>query len=766
MAQILIYGPHADEYSLAKVNRGLAIALAKQIAAEKPDWQVKLSADPSAVSRVANKQDFQNYPDLENIYEDFDPAKQWDIIIYNNFPKDANSLHGLANLNSVQKFAYLAWEESRLPERWVNEFNANLDGVFAASLHTRTVLENSGVTVPIVIIPNALSQEFLSYGQTISAAQGSVAAQKLIKTKKSYKFFHNSSGMSRKSPEALITAFSNEFSSNDDVALVIKSFPNINNALPELIKIAQTRVSCPEIELIMDYDLTDQDMAALYQACDATISCSRAEGFNLPALESMYLGTTLLVTAWSGQMDFCDDSNAYLLDYELQPARSHLDNPGAFWAEVNGQDLRNKLRQVYSEKGGDKQAALIANAKGLTQNYTWGQSAATLLKCLQNSQGLRATKKIHLGVLSTYNTVCGIAEYSKYLYKHLGSSFASLIIIANNDVVGRVAPDAGNIVRLWEYNELDFADVFSWLDAEEQKLGRKPLDVVHIQFSIGHFSYPSLSKLIQGLHSRGVKIILTAHSVQVSGAEIAEIKADLLLCSQIHVLNSKDLDYLRNLGLTNCTYFPHGNSSFPGQSRSRLRQRLDIVPESGPIIASHGFMVENKGLLETLEAIKILVKEYPNLLYIALNAVNPRNISSAAMDKQFSQQILEFGLQNNVLHIPDFLETVEIQTILSTADIAVFAYPEAKETASGAIRLALSAKIPTIITQSSQLSDLQDIAYVVNTNQPGTIVAGIKALLQSPELAAKIKQNISTYTVSHDWQLLDLSYVKLISLAL
>lgn len=774
--EILIYGPCADEYSLAKVNRSLAAAIREIIVASQVETDVKIQigAHKSEVSRLPAAADIMRYPELAELAIDLDqPAwkdKQWDIVIYNNFPKDPRSLHGLAKLPGKVKISLLAWEENRFPEKWVQEYNDNLDCVFAASLHTLMVLRRSGVKLPIYIIPNApfpLAQSGNSEdakAKQIALASKSKQLENVVAAKKSgaQLLLHISSGLARKGAKELIAAFVNEFysnsvisQSNDDIKpyLVIKSYPNSTNEFPAAISGLSKQIRDKVIYL--DSDFSDAEMMALMGMSDVYVSPSKAEGFNMPVLEAMDMGLVVVSTGWSGQMDFLNDYNSYLVDYELKPARSHLDNPGAFWAEPDTADLGHKMRLAL---GSDNKAKIL-RAWHTSRKFNWNESAAKVINLLPALRSLEKLANKHLAVISTYNTVCGIAEYSSYLYSELESSFASVNYLATRDTTNRVNIDKENVHRLWEHGEVDFAGV---LDFCERRQSAGKLDIVHIQYNLGFYNFMALKRLIEGLKKLGVKIILTPHSVQYPGSELGQLKNTLQQCDQIHVLNQDDLAYLNSQGLTNCYHFPHGGIMFPYQSKDRLTRRLGFEGSS-PVIATHGFLVENKGVFETLEATALLKQQYPEIKLLALNAVNPRNMNSAALALRFKEEISRLNLDDNVVHISDFLDREEIITILGLADVLVFAYPESKETASGSIRLALAAGRPVIVSRSSQLKDLHDICHTISDNSPASIASAVEHLYADNDLSHEILLKIQSYAAANSWAELSSDYFALVS---
>lgn len=757
--RLLVYGPYADEYSLAKVNRNLALGLAQEISAKSLPYEVKLTANPAEVAKTADKRFNELYPELKDIVVDYDPDDYYDIVLYNNFPKDPNARHGLTGLPGRVKLAHIAWEEDRFPQRWVEEFNSELTAVLAASAHTQRVLERSGVRVPVVLMPIAFSP---AIEQLSTSGRLAKQESKFTKSSKGFKFLHISSGFERKAPGELITAFAQEFRAQDDIALVIKSFQNPNNRFSELIAEARAQADCPEIEFIVNEELTDDEIAELTLACDVYVSPSKAEGFNLPVLESMALQRPVVATAWSGHMDFCSDFTTYLVDYELAPARSHLDNPGAYWAEPAVADLRAKLRQAFEEKGSQSQQEMIARAHQVASGYTWRQSAAKFLALIPDILAAEKIGRERLGIVSTWNTICGIAEYSSYLYASSQGSFTDFIVLANRDAVGRVAVDGPEVQRVWEYGETDFSELLSGLDATKEESGNFPVDLIHVQYSEGFYTLSALASLLNGLIDRGIKTILTAHAVQIPGAELGQITETLTRVQQIQVLNQLDSEYLRALGLQNVVYMPHGSVTFPRQSRARLRRKLGLDPDI-PIVSTHGFMSEGKGILEGLRAIAEVVKDHSELIYIALNAVNPRNMTSQGMSEQFEELATELGIAAQTIHIPDFLDREDVMAGLAVSDVSLFAYPEAKQTASGAVRLALAASVPIIASTSSQLADLAGTASITPSLSPADIAASISKVLADKKLAFELAEKAFHFSHSHSWQRISLSYLALLA---
>jgi glycosyltransferase involved in cell wall biosynthesis len=84
----------------------------------------------------------------------------------------------------------------------------------------------------------------------------------------------------------------------------------------ELSAIRRLIEETPGAQLI-DRPLSRQEAQALQNQCDVLVSLHRSEGFGLNIAEAMLLGKPVVVTGWSGNLDFITPRNACVVDYDL-----------------------------------------------------------------------------------------------------------------------------------------------------------------------------------------------------------------------------------------------------------------------------------------------------------------------------------------------------------------------------------------------------------------------------------------------------------------
>jgi glycosyltransferase involved in cell wall biosynthesis len=96
------------------------------------------------------------------------------------------------------------------------------------------------------------------------------------------------------------------------------------------------------------------EVLALIDACDCFVSLHRSEGFGRGPAEAMYLGKPVIVTAYSGNMDFTRAGASLLVDYKLIPvgAGDYVFGEDQVWADVDVEQAASQMRHVHQGSSG------------------------------------------------------------------------------------------------------------------------------------------------------------------------------------------------------------------------------------------------------------------------------------------------------------------------------------------------------------------------------------------------------------------------------
>lgn len=722
---IQIVGPYFTNYSLAKVNRGLALGINNL----DTNFKSFLYCDKDKIDWLPTEEELSK-SELKDLVS-LTPIET-DVAIYNNFPKSINNPHNLDSLNARLKLIYVAWEDNSYPLEWVDEINNNVHGVMAMTKFVRDTLIKSGVKVPIRVISNALDN---------SIKNKSIEAYK-INTSKRFKFLHVSTAKYRKGVDLLIKAYFEEFTKVDDCVLVIKSFPGPDNLVEQTINKFKTENS-PEIIHITSADLEEEEIAGLNIACDCAVYPTRGEGFGLPILEAMEFNLPVITTAYSGPLDFCNYDNSYLLDYKLVvSSENEIVNLNSYWAEPDIVQLKSYMREVFEAKNGSEDLlkimkTKIENAKKTVSIISWENSARQTIDFIKEIEQYIELKNKNAAVLTFLNDQTGINFYSKELYRNIEASFKNFYYLANSDIADRTDTDEKNVIRNWATGDSKFESVIAFLK-------EKNIDVFHVQYHPGEFSPEALNHLLEELKSLRVKIVITLHSVKAKDFDVIKSCPNLKYAHKVIFHNKEDLDYAK-LTLNNCVLMRIPRLEFSIRNKESIRKSLNLL-NNYPIIATHGLLNINKSVDRIIESINLLKKDYPNILFLSLSAVSPNNIFAGSLLEQLKEQVQKYNLTNNVILVNEFLDKKIIEVLLQAADINVLAYVDtAGESASAAVEKTLASYNPTIVTDIKAFEELNGEVFKIKEPSPELISNAITKLLLDSNLRDSIVTKSKKY---------------------
>lgn len=673
-----IEGPFDSTYSLAILNRNLGRALARRgVCVEYKSTEGPGDFAPRGEFLRANS-DIAAHLAQTN-------APRPLVTLRNLYPPRCDRFEGAEN-----GFALYGWEESCFPADWVAEFNRSLAYITTMSEYVARVLINSGVTVPIRVV-GVGADHFVQ-----------VSPEKLpFSLPGGFRFLHNSSCFPRKGADVMLTAFAKAFAGRDDVSLIIKTFANPHNEIErQIADVRREFPTAPPIKLIMD-ELSEGQIAALYRQCHALVAPSRGEGFGLPLAEAMLCGIPVITTAHSGQLEFCNDDTAYLVDYSFAYSQSHFGLAGSIWAEPDVDSLTAVMRDVVD---GDERVreARIARARELVAlRFSWDAVAERQISAVSEiaqSNPITASREVRTAWVSTWNTRCGIAAYSGYLTAHWERD--AFIVLA--DEQPGAATEEG-VVRCWRQGASDAGEKIL---AQALQAGA---DAVVIQYNFGFFPLAALARIVDGLADRGKISVITFHATKDVDkpdfkASLSEIKDSLARCSRVLVHSVADCNRLKSFGLIdNVTLFPQGAPPLQKWQPARAAERPFTV-------ATFGYALPHKGLREVIEACGLLRDRGVDIALRMYNARYP--VGDSDLEVEACKALISSRLHATDAVFDDaFYSEAEIQNRLAECDLVVFAYQRTDESSSAAVRAALASGAPVLCTP---LPIFEDIALAVD----------------------------------------------------
>ncbi len=232
------------------------------------------------------------------------------------------------------------WEVERFPERWAGSFD-HLDEVWTASEFVAEALRPlAPIPVSTIRVPVAPGDP----GDIDRAALGMPDGFCFLFV------FDYRSVLQRKNPLGLIEAFKRAFEPGSGASLLLKSVGG--DVCPEQVaEVAAAAADHPDIHL-RDEVISAEEKNAMIANCDCYVSLHRSEGLGLTMAEAMYFGKPVIATGYSGNLDFMNEGNSYLVDYTLDTIGEGVEPypPFARWAEPSCEHAAEQMRAVFEDQ--------------------------------------------------------------------------------------------------------------------------------------------------------------------------------------------------------------------------------------------------------------------------------------------------------------------------------------------------------------------------------------------------------------------------------
>lgn len=270
----------------------------------------------------------------------------------------------------LQKFefsvCYTMYETNQLPPEYVERINA-FDLCLVPSKHNRKIFWESGVRVPIGVVPFGNSQKDFPY----------LYRDWEISESNPYTFFHVGERDWRKGGDLAVAAFKKLFPKNvQDVRLILKTTLE-GEFKPHRSLFVEWSLD-PRIHVVRRI-LTCSEMRLLYRLSHCYLGCTRGEGWGLLIWNALATGCSAIVSHWSSPADF-----SFLglpLKVEMTYKDDYYDETTnwGWYGEPNFDHLCELMEFAYKNPhwgklDGQKAAFHIQN------NFTWKRAAERVVQ--------------------------------------------------------------------------------------------------------------------------------------------------------------------------------------------------------------------------------------------------------------------------------------------------------------------------------------------------------------------------------------------------
>ncbi|HWL03708.1 MAG TPA: glycosyltransferase [Xanthobacteraceae bacterium] len=273
-------------------------------------------------------------------------------------------------LSGAVNIGIWAWELEAFPSSWNNCFAA-LDEIWVPSRFCERAIASRS-PIPVRVMPHVVA---------VASQDAAPARDHFGIPDDAFLFstiFDIGSIPERKNPLATIQAFKAAFGARSDVMLAVKCHGSRH--APDYAARLMAECDAPNI-VVFDRIFDDAELAAFKGITDCFVSAHRSEGFGLNIAEAMLLGTPVIATGYSGNMDFMTPANSFPLRHRMVNLR-HTQGPypaGYCWAEPDVAHLRQLMLQVEGNRAGAVEKGRRA-AEEMIKRYSGGVVGEAMLR--------------------------------------------------------------------------------------------------------------------------------------------------------------------------------------------------------------------------------------------------------------------------------------------------------------------------------------------------------------------------------------------------
>ena len=513
---------------------------------------------------------------------------------------------------------------------------------------------------------------------------------------------------SRKCPRENIGGYAYFALNKQDTVLFVKGSRH-----PQAIDVKRiaSEMKMPSLVSTDEYDellgLTTIEMAEALSCLDVLLHASSQEGFGIIQVEAQALGIPVIGTNWGAMKEL--NANPSLL---ANVDRIETEDGGGKIGIPSSEEITKLLEMIYRTNTSNEVKQLREAGKEFAKDYSMSSVGTEywlpLLNHMENQIMEDITPfvvpPIHegvkkVGIMTTYDTQCGIATYSAMLKDALEQKGIEVFILAEANDPMKISSkfDKHGVAFCWHRN-LGIHQPFK--DAVDSS----GIDLLHIQHEWTIYSGTNLTQAVSQLNC---KRVITWHTPDPEGFRQFGMQHDRVVDAHITHWNltTETLRSMPPIGAWGTArHIPHGIKS-PTYDGEKARKEVG-VPSKVPLFFSFGFSNASKGTHLLIEAIDILNQDdsCPYFEVILGLGSHPK-----LGGNEYTQRLVErIKDSDNVTILDRYLDEEEIDKLAAASDYFVFpyAYNGQIHSCSGAVRRIVGYGKPVITTTEGRLRDL------------------------------------------------------------
>lgn len=348
---------------------------------------------------------------------------------------------------------------------------------------------------------------------------------------------------------------------------------------------------------------------------------------------------------------------------------------------------------------------------------------------------------------------CGIATFTKDLTNaiNLLNPYALSEIMAINR-------NGESFNYPWEVKfRIIQNDLSTYLQAAEY-INQSSADIIMLQHEFGLFGGRDGEYVVPFVEALKRPLLTTFHTIpdnpKSNQGEIlkritGKSEAIVVLMKQIAGKLVRDYQIPRD----KIVNIPHGTPDLPQSPTAPYKTKRHLSDRL--VLGNINLLSPNKGIEYALEAVSIIAKKYPQVLYLVIGQTHPVILQSEGEKYRESLKNLvkKLKIEDQVRFVNEYLSLDELIDWLKTIDIYITPYLDPKQPSSGALAYAIGAGKACVSTPSLYAKEIlaENRGVLVPFRGSKAIAEAVINLRDNPEKKNEIERNAYSYGRLMTW---------------
>jgi hypothetical protein len=297
------------------------------------------------------------------------------------------------------KIGYFYWEADTLPRLWAKDIRSSVDELWVPCRLTAEACRKAGFKGPLEVLPTPgkidEESEELQFPSEFSS--------EYVLSENIFKFYSIFQWNERKGYNQLLRGYFEEFSSKDNVILILKVNPikHRGHGLPKIKSdiiraknsVKKASDNLPKIFVCTD-NISRAAIGGIHKACDAFVLPHRGEGWGMPIHDAIMHGNHVITTSFGGITEYLTNENSFVISHDVRPVKPMNWNPwyeaSQKWAYPSLFSLKKNMRKLYEDP--DSHVEKLEKLEKLNKQFSTEECSKNIESLLSGDRFLRYIK--------------------------------------------------------------------------------------------------------------------------------------------------------------------------------------------------------------------------------------------------------------------------------------------------------------------------------------------------------------------------------------